>query len=189
MFVITLLMLLDILSLQFNYLSPWEIKTWMISSGILTSIRLSFAMRHKDRYDIFRYSNFDSTIFCHEKCGDVWCLYVFSPRFDYLSRCKTRSCMMSAGILTLIRLSFGIRNDDMYNIFRYSHFNSTTFRHEKRRHVWYRQVFSLRFNYLSPWETRTAMMSSGILTQIQLPFVIRNNDTYDIFDKYNIFIK
>jgi len=42
---------------------------------------------------------------------------------------------MSSGILTSIRLPSTTRNEDMYHVFRYSHFDLITFDKEKRRHV------------------------------------------------------
>jgi len=86
----------------------------------------------------------------------------------------------------IIRLPSDMRNKDIYDVFRYSHHHSITFRHEKRRHLWCLQVFSSSFNYLLTWEMRPCMMFSGILIIIRLPSDTRNEDVCDVF-KYSHF--
>ena len=158
-----------------------ETKTCMMSSGILTQFDLPSTKRNEDMYDVFKYSHsirftfdkeerrhvwclqvfsFDSMTLQHEKRRHVWCLQVFSLRFDYLS---TK------------------RNEDMYDVFRYSHSIRFTFDKEERRHVWCPQVFSLDSIYLRQRGTKTCMMSSGTLTWFDIPSIKRNEDMYDVF--------
>jgi hypothetical protein len=126
-----------------------------------------------------------------------------------------RSCMISSGILIDIRITFDKetpryvwylqvfsstfelhstkRNEDIYDIFRYSLWHSNYLRQkEKRGYVWYIQVFSSIFelpsmtriedmyyifryshresNYLRQRETRICIISSGILINFRIIF-------------------
>jgi len=155
-----------------NHLRQRETRTGMMSSGILIDIRITFdkekrghvwrlrvfslilelpsTKRNEDMYDVFRDSHWYS---------------------NHLRKREMRTCMMSSGILTDIRITFNKdkwghawclqvfslifelpltkRNEDMYDVFRYSHRYS---------------------NYLRTRETRTCMMSSGILIDIRVTF-------------------
>jgi len=171
----------QVFSIPFDYLPTREIRTCMMSSGILITIWLPSDMRNEDMYDVFRYSHYHLITFRHEKGRHVWCLQVFSLPFDYLPTWETKTCMMSSGIFITIRLPSDMTNEDMYDVFKYSHYHSITFWHEKRGHVWCLQVFSWPFDYLPTWETKTCMTSSGILIRIRLPSDMRNENIYDVF--------
>jgi len=160
---------LQVLSLPFDYLPTRETRTSMMSSSILSAIQLPSDMRNEDMDDVLKNYHCHSITFRREKGGHVWCLQVLSIRFHYLPTWETRTYIMFSGSLTSIRSPSNVRNVDMYNVFRYSHFDLITFQHEKPGHVWCLQVFSPRLDYLPTWETRTCIISSGILTSIQLP--------------------
>ena len=128
--------------------------------------------------------SFDIRItFDKKKQGHIWCLQVFLSWFESPS---TK------------------RNEDVYDIFRYSHRHSNHLRQRETRMCMTSSGILIQYsNYLRQKETRTYIMSSGILIIIWITFdkekrgcvwhlqvfsstfeshsTKRNEDVYDIF--------
>jgi hypothetical protein len=86
------------------------------------------------RFDYLQQKRDDNTL---------WYYQVFSLRFDYLQQKRDDNTLWYYQVFSSIfELPSTKRNEDMYDVFRYSHRYS---------------------NYLRQRETRTCMMSSGIL--------------------------
>jgi len=113
-----------------NHLTTRETRTCMMSSGILIKIWITLRQ---------------------EKRGHVYCLQVFSSRFElHFDIREANTCMMSSGILI----------DIWINLWQ-----------EKQAPVWFLQVFSSIFELsFDIREKNTGMMSSGILIDIRITF-------------------
>jgi hypothetical protein len=123
-----------------------EKKLCTLSSCILISTRINYDKRTEDMYDIFIRFEYNYK----EKRGHVWCLQVFSLNIRIIFDKEKRGHVWCLQVFTLIlELSSTKRNEAMYDIFRYSY---------------------QYLNYLRQRETRTCMMSSGILINIRIIF-------------------
>jgi len=139
----------QVFSVRFDYFSTWETRACMMFSCIPTSIQILSDTRNLGIYDVFRYSHFDLMTFQHEKWGHICCLQVFSLRFDYLPTWEMRTYMMSSGIFSSIWLPSDTRNEDMYDVFKFSHFVLNTI--PKRKLLWSFPVFVTLFDYVSTY--------------------------------------
>jgi hypothetical protein len=128
---------------RLNHVQQRETKTYRMTSGILIDIQITF---NKEQWIL------------------VCSLQPFSSMFKYYRHGETKTCMMFPGILIDMCITFNKEKrrhvwcpqefssifespsprskDDMYNLFRYSHPHS---------------------NHLRQWETKTHIMTSGIL--------------------------
>lgn len=77
-----------------------------------------------------------------------------------------------------------------YYIFRYSHFDSNTFRYKKRRYIQLSSINFIDTQIIFEREKRGYnMISSGILITIRIPSDIRKGDTFNYLQWFSLILE